>query len=296
MSRDPRVVPRHSRFVQLFRTTPPQTVCPNFFVLAHANGCAFSPWCTYCYLRSSFWYDPTPKAFSNVEQLLDETVRWIMRDHLECWVLNTGNLSDSLAFEPVRPLVGQLVDVFRAHAQGRPHTLLLVTKAGLRHCLPLLHTEPCPNVVVSFSVNTPEAAAALEQGAPPVHERLRAASALKEAGWRVRIRIDPMVEGFSYRELAREVARLGPERVTLGTLRAERNLLRVVRNGVFSRLCPPEDPKALARYPSPVRLSLYQEVRGVLDGTCPLALCEEPADMWEALGLDPQEARCNCAL
>ena len=37
--------PRSTRFVELFRTTPPKTVCPNFYVLSHANGCAFQPHC-----------------------------------------------------------------------------------------------------------------------------------------------------------------------------------------------------------------------------------------------------------
>ena len=45
---------RKGRFVEMFRTTPARTVSPNFFVLAHASGCSFSPRCSYCYLKSSF--------------------------------------------------------------------------------------------------------------------------------------------------------------------------------------------------------------------------------------------------
>lgn len=41
---------RKTRFVEIFRTTPAKTVCPNFFVLTHANGCAFTPECSYCFL------------------------------------------------------------------------------------------------------------------------------------------------------------------------------------------------------------------------------------------------------
>ena len=77
---------------------------PNFYVLAHADGCTFSPPCTYCYLKSSFWYLGGPRAFSNSDRLFAEVRRWIRRDRLESYVLNTGNLSDSLAFEDRRPL------------------------------------------------------------------------------------------------------------------------------------------------------------------------------------------------
>jgi hypothetical protein len=105
--------------IDLFRTTPARTVCPNFYVLSHANGCAFSPQCDYCYLKSSFWGLRAQEAFSNVEAMLREVDAWIARDDLETYVLNSGNLSDSLAFEHVRPLTSRLVELFRQEAQAK---------------------------------------------------------------------------------------------------------------------------------------------------------------------------------
>ncbi|MCX7806136.1 MAG: hypothetical protein N3A38_13235, partial [Planctomycetota bacterium] len=52
---------RRSPFVELLWKTPRNTVCPNFFVLAHADGCAFVPRCSYCYLKSSLWHMPAPR-------------------------------------------------------------------------------------------------------------------------------------------------------------------------------------------------------------------------------------------
>ena len=148
---------RKSKFVEIFRTTPVQTVCPNFFVLPHANGCTFSPHCSYCYLKSSFRHTKGQHAFTNVEKIEKEARAWIQRDRLESYVLNTGNLSDSLTFEKRRPLVVKLVELFREEAEnrGRKHTLLLVTKGGMAECRFLLSVRPCANVVVSFSVNNP---------------------------------------------------------------------------------------------------------------------------------------------
>jgi len=287
---------RKSRFVEIFRTTPAATVCPNFFVLSHADGCAFSPHCSYCYLKSSLWHLRGQHVFTNVKQLLREVSAWIATDRLESYILNSGNLSDSLAFEVFRPLMADLVELFRHEAEerGRKHTLLLVTKGGLRECRTLFKLEPCANVIVSFSVNSTRAAQLYEAGAPPVAERLEAACRLKCLGWRLRIRIDPMIKDFSYERVAGQVARLGPERVTLGTLRAEPNLERYVPKNLFASLRPPNTRKGMARYPLAVRLELYRQALRKLEGVCEIGLCEETPRAWKELGLDPSARTCNC--
>ena len=174
---------RSSRFIEVFRTTPPRTVCPNFFVLAHANGCAFQPQCDYCYLKSTFWYLRREEVFSNVDAMVREVRQWIARDDLESYVLNPGNLSDSLAFEPIRPMVLDLIAVFReAQAAGRRHALLLVTKGGVQECAPLLTAPPCDNVIVSFSINNPDVAAQHERGAAAVADRKEATRRPEGAG------------------------------------------------------------------------------------------------------------------
>jgi len=287
---------RRSRFVQLFRTTPPETVCPNFYVLAHANGCAFSPQCSYCYLLSSFWSLPAPLAYSNVDRMIHEVRRWIAMDGLESHMLNMGNLSDSLIFEEARPIVARLINLFReeAEAAGRPHTLLLVTKGGWRECVPLLRERPCANIIVSFSVNNDDAALRFEQGAPPVAGRLQAARHLRDLGWRVRLRLDPMIAGFDYSRIIADIQKTRPERLTVGSLRAEAGLRRRIGNGIFASLLPPAQKKGLFRYPVPTRMALYRPAVDALRGSCPVALCEEPEETWEALSLDKVAIPCNC--
>jgi DNA repair photolyase len=289
---------RRTKFVEIFRTTPTDTVCPNFYVLSHANGCTFAPLCTYCYLKSSFWYLARPQVFTNAGQMLDEVAEWIGTGGLETYMLNTGNLSDSLGFEKDRPIVKKLIELFRneAEAKGKKHTLLLVTKGGRRECQSLLESKPCNNVIVSFSVNNPEAARQYEGGAASVAERMATAKELKSLGWRVRIRIDPMIAGFDYAGILEQVAQLEPERVTLGTLRADRALPRYVNEGLFAELEPPVKEKGLARYPKSTRLALYRSAIKKLKDIAPIGLCEETPDIWEALGLDTEAKQCNCCL
>ncbi len=292
----PSRVERRTRFVEILRTTPSLTVCPNFYVLSHANGCAFAPACDYCYLQSTLWYLGGARVFTNVEDLVGDVRAWIARDGLESTVLNTGNLSDSLGFERERPLAARLVELFRSEAEhkGRPHALLLVTKGGRSEVAPLAGLAPSANVIVSFSLNTPEAAAVHERGAPPVDNRLAAARVLKGAGWRIRIRIDPMIAGCSYTGLVALVGDLAPERVTLGCLRADRGLLKK-GNGVFAALEPIRERGGLARYPVADRIRMYREAIEALPDRSAVGLCEETADVWTAVGLDPDSKTCNCA-
>ena len=289
---------RQTRFIEIFRTTPARTVCPNFYVLSHANGCSFEPRCKYCYLKSSFWHLRRPRVYTNSEKMIREVLAWIARDELESYVLNTGNLSDSLCFEGTRPLIRELVELFRAEAEykARPHSVLLVTKGAIAECRALLEIQPTPNVIVSFSVNDERAARDFEPGAPAVQDRFTAARALKEAGWRIRIRIDPMLRGYDYSAVSEEASDLSPERVTLGCLRSERGLLRFLPAGLRSGLEPSHEISALARYPREVRLELY---RAVIDRLLPIqiGLCEETADIWqETLPDQVQRPTCNCGL
>ena len=289
---------RKSGFVELFRTTPARTVCPNFYVLRHANGCRFQPSCSYCYLKSSFWYLDHPHVFMNKEDLFQEVRAWIRRDDLESYVLNSGNLSDSLAFEIDRPITEELVLLFRecAEKEGRPHSLLVVTKAGLEPCRPLMTQAPSPNVIISFSFNSEEAAAELESGAATMEERLEAARKLKGLGWRLRIRLDPIVRGFDYRAVARQIRDLAPELVTLGTLRAERGLRRFLPRNMAAGLEQSTDPRGLDRYPQPERIALYRQAADLIGNGIQLGLCEETREVWQAVVGDWRDSRCNCSL
>jgi DNA repair photolyase len=151
-------------------------------------------------------------------------------------------------------------------------------------------------VVVSFSVNHPEAGKRFEAGSAPPEDRLAAATRLKKMGWRVRIRIDPMILGFDYAGLIRAVRQLRPERVTLGTLRAERNLPRFAGDGIFRDLVAPADGKGMARYPLETRLRMYRPAVKALHHVCPMGLCEETPAVWNALGLDTEAKPCNCCV
>ena len=284
---------RRSAFIRYFDATPPGIVCPHFHVLAHANGCPFR--CDYCYLQLTFRRNSAPVVFTNLADLERDVERFLQRD--EPSVLNAGELADALAFDCVTGLVSRLVPLFAAQ---RKHKLLLLTKSA--NVEPLLRLEHAQQTIVSFSLNSEAAASRFEHGAPPPAARLEAARALGDVGYRVRLRVDPMIPladwHDSYRRLAAMICCMTrPERVTLGTIRFFRSLPRFSRDGreVYSYATSRDGPDGRLRLPLEKRVEMYHTVIGGLAGTT-VALCKETEEAWRLTSLDPRRCLCNCAL
>lgn len=281
-------------FIELLRSTPARTVCPNFYLFDHARGCNFN--CSYCFLRDTEYGRKERRIFTDTDRLFSELRDWIAKDGLETYLANSGNMTDGLSFENERPLWGDLVEFMREHAEkkNRPHTLLVVTKAGLNLCRAFLEHTPCRNIIVSFSINAPDAARDHERGAATTAERIEAARRLRELGWRVRVRLDPMIQGYDYSGVIEDIASVEPERVTLGTLRADPTLIPEVRGvEIFDKLDEP-DAESIARYPRDVRMAMYRPAVERLSSICSMGLCEETEDVWLELGLDAANKTCNC--
>lgn len=300
---------RRTNFIRLFTKTPPGIVCPHFFILATSNGCPFD--CHFCYLLNTLRYTETNEIYSNVGDLEEE-----VRSHLELGdptVMNTGELTDSLAWEHNREGTRRLIEIFRG--QDR-HALLLVTKSDKVD--EFVEIEPTPAVIFSFSVNEPETAKRHEIGAPDPGRRLAAAALLQAKGWRVRLRLDPMLrladESWDqmvekYKGFIGAIATVvKPERITLGTLRSFPKLPNYApeeSRKLFSFAWDQGDPDRRRRYPLDERVKLYaaviQEINAKL--RTEVGLCKETKtawiSTWKMLGkpssFDYREPKCNCS-
>jgi spore photoproduct lyase len=268
---------RKSKFVRLFDKTPPDVFCPHFYELVLSNGCPYN--CSYCYLKLTFRGKTEPVLFQNgwekVKAELDATGNG---------VFSTGELADSLAITP--PLLPKAMEYFAIQDNK---LLLLVTKSTnieiLRSC------KPSPSLLVSFSINSISGAAMYETNAPHPHKRLEAAKELINLGWRVRIRIDPiMLEcGLeSYKPICKEIAAMNPERVTVGTLRQYPGLFRFLPHAPRKGLSKAQDGRM--RYSISDRIDTYKQISEWL-GSQP-SLCKETNEVWNTLGW--QFTGCNC--
>lgn len=268
---------RKAEFVRLFDKTPPGVVCPHFHELVLSNGCPFE--CDYCYLKLTFRGKKSPVLFTNEWSQVRKQL-----DASHDGVFSTGELADSLAVIP--PLLDDALDYFGS-AQGK--YLLLVTKSVNTGAL--LKRKPSPQVIVSFSINSPIAAETFEHGVPSPAARLKAAKELVDAGWRVRIRLDPIigqVDLQDYEGVCRQVGQSGFERVTVGTLRQYPGLHNYAKAAPRQGL--KKAPDGRMRYTIEDRVAIYRQVAEWL-GFQP-ALCKETEEIWERLGWVFKG--CNC--
>lgn len=268
---------RKSKFVRLFDKTPPGVCCPHFYELILSNGCPYD--CSYCYLRLTFRGNTQPTLFINgwpdIKTELDAAPEG---------VFSTGELADSLAVIP--PALPQCLEYFSG-LQNK--FILLVTKSINVNIL--RQREPSRQVILSFSVNSLPASEKYEKAAPSPIRRLETASELIERGWRVRIRLDPVIleTGIEhYESICRRIAHIHPEMVTVGTLRQYPALFRFAPDAPRKGLSRARDGRM--RYTVGERLRTYEKVASWL-GFQP-ALCKETEEVWQALGW--KSNGCNC--
>ena len=287
-------------------------VCFKFWELSVAWGCPFR--CSYCFLQdvpyARFNKDAlTGLVYGNWRRMLDEVDEWLLARTPR--MLIAGELQDGLAFDNAyaaltgKPLTHLLIPLF---AGQRRHQLIFLTKSTLtRNALKL---EPTPQVVFSWSVNADHVGRRWELGAPSPQARFAVARGMKEAGWRIRFRLDPMVPYADGKEhwrdgYARAIDRinaLGPEMVTLGTLRAtNKQALRTAAakndrpTDLFDYLSEKDASGFKYRLPFEQQLELYRFALDPLDRRRVVpALCKEDASVWQALGLKFEG--CHCLL
>ena len=193
--------------------------------------------------------------------------------------------SGRTAWPPTRLCSGQLLLTF----SRQPEKFLFLTTKSADVSL-FLDLEPTPQVWVSFSINAAAAWERFESHTPHPYERLAAARALQEAGWRVRVRIDPIIAEIGmnhYQDITQKVSRLAPERVTVGTLR---KLPGLFSGKSAAAVRHHTSPSGVRFYRESMRAKIYRRMADWL-GFQP-ALCRETYELWERLAWEP--IACNC--
>lgn len=282
---------RKSPFIHLNDTAKPGIVCGPFHAVSYYIGCPYQ--CSYCYLQGTFRGRVDPVVYSNREKLLEELEEWLTQPgELR---LNAGELEDSLALDGRIPLVDDLVPRFAAQTR---HKLLLVSKSTNIHNL--LKHDPKGQVIVGFSVNAPEVWQRFEHGTPHPMHRAEAAARVKEAGYYLTLRLDPMIPIDGWEEAyARFIdavcAVVQPDQWTIGSLRYFPTLphwtRRVGRDDAiyeFGQERSPEDGRK--RVSLQTRARMYQIAferiqRSQPDAT--IRLCKETTELYDVLGLKP---------
>jgi spore photoproduct lyase len=279
---------RKSPFIHVNDTTRPGLVCGAFHAISYYIGCPYS--CSYCYLQTTFRGQIQPVAYTNRAKLLAELDAWLAQPG--SLRLNAGELMDSLALDGVIPLVDDLVPRFAA--QDR-HKLLLVTKSA--NVGNLLKHDPRGQIIVAFSVNATEVSAAYEKGPPEPLRRIEAAARVKDAGYHLTLRLDPMIPVDGWREdyarFLEEACRVvTPDQWTLGSLRYFTSLpmwtQKVGRDPSVFRFGSEWTPgDRRRRIPLALRADMYSTAMDIIrerQGDLAVRLCKETVALHRRLG------------
>lgn len=273
---------------------PSDIFCPHFLEMKWATGCPYH--CSWCYLQGTLRIQGKKPIVKDMTRTLKH-LRSFFAVPQAPELLNSGEISDSLLWypEPKRLAIMPIIEAF----QNAPnyHQLLLVTKGD--YVAPFVR-HGYDNLIFSFSINATKVAKRWEQGSPTPVQRLDAARWLSDAGYRVRIRLDPIVpiEGWenAYRDIIYEMDQaLEPERITIGTLRGLASTVANCKDDSWTEYVT-EKTNFGKRMPKSTRISMYEFILNELAqyGYTDVALCKESLEVLEYLGIDHRSMRCNC--
>jgi spore photoproduct lyase len=302
--------------VDVFTMPDDRMVCPHFDRLKLAsNGCFYQ--CDWCYLKLTY---RAAYPFIAVRVQYDEIKRQLEKRLSKTQapiMFNSGELADSLSMEHLTRAGREFIPWFGKTGNG--YLFMLTKSDNVNFILDLHHNG---HTIITWSINNKEVSRKFEIGAPSFERRLEAAYKVQQAGYPVRIRLDPIVpfDGWqkAYSQTIRQVFdRVAPERVTLGTLRFEKGFYNM-RNSIFSTgpelpsllegMHPMFPPKAFTGFQraksgkysfsddkrAEIFSFIINQIRKYSD--CKIALCKESADIWNKLGLQLSCCSCVCQL
>jgi spore photoproduct lyase len=283
-----------------FEKTPPNIVCGNFWELRWAFGCPLN--CAYCYLRGTTRGNmkPRPVRLEYVLSALDEVFSDPNFNDGRPALFNSGELCDSLMFPSVMAKIADKFD------EQDKHKLVTLTKFGVDNARFLVE-KPRKNVICAWSINATEVAKRWESLAPLPEERIKAARMVSEAGYEVRIRVDPIFPIKDWKRCYEEIVyelleNVTPKRIILGTPRGLWKTIHYAKKaGVDTTWVKYFDSVETGwgkKLPFPLRKEIYEFMYDKLAALGydknSVSVCKETVELLDALGVKYTPLKCQC--
>lgn len=286
------------KFIKPCPCTPGMIGC-GYLIINSILGCPID--CSYCILQA-YLDDPWITIFVNEDQL-ERSLRPLLKPSLPLGLrLGTGELSDSLALEPLTGQAQRLSQIFFKSCRT-----ILELKTKTTYIEPWLDWPPSPFIVFAWSLNAETIAQEEEKGAATVKERIEAAAELALKGHPVGFHFDPLIyfPGWEreYEKVVKKLLTLiPPERIrwiSLGSLRYPLNFRKIILSRfrlkpIFTgEMVVGRDGKL--RYFKPLRLKIYSRLYEMIcdygGEKVPLYFCMEDEEVWIALLKKKPEGR-----
>lgn len=265
-----------------------QHICCGYYVINAITNCPMD--CSYCVLQG-YLNNPFLTVYSNWDDLFQEIDTFLSGKSQSFLRLGTGELSDSLALDPVFPLSQMLVSFFAERQNG-----ILELKTKSTEVNGLLTLDHRGKTVVSWSLTPPKMIEEEEMKTASLRERIEAAGRCQGEGYPLGFHFDPIIhyEGWErqYREtIVSLFNRIDPKKVawiSLGGFRYPPQLKgiskeRFPNTRIFlGELFPGRDGKF--RYLKEIRVDMYRHMVEWLREVDPnlfIYLCMESREVWE---------------
>lgn len=242
-------------------------VCCNLWIVNPGEGCPLD--CTYCYLQSYLSRNPTLKIYTNTDSLIAAIEERARLQPNRLFRVGTGEVIDSLIWDDLTDLSCELVPFF---ARMPNLVLELKTKSAQIENLLRMKDAHAGKTVVSWSMNAAPVTEKDEAFTASLSERIEAAAAVVECGYRVAFHFDPLIHFQGWEDEYRATiewifSRIPKENiawVSVSSLRYQPEMQDVIRER-FPKSKIPFGEQFLAkdrklRYVQPIRFRMLQLV------------------------------------
>ncbi len=275
-------------------------VCCNYYVIDQTTNCPYD--CSYCFLQS-YLNLRAIKFAVNIEDLFRE-LKPIAKSG-KFFRVGTGELSDSLALEPVTKFGEKLINFFKDYSNA---VLELKTKSKNVYSLPDVSNYNA-SFVIGFTLSPENVVTNEELLTASLLERLEASEVAAKKGYKIALHFDPVIfvenAAAEYEKLIEEIFKRHKKLawLSLAGFRYEPKLKYYIEkrfenscliNGEFIKC---SDDKF--RYLFPERIKFYRKIIKKVESLSPetpLYFCMEDAKTWETCFTDNplKKAKMQC--
>ena len=201
------------------------------YYFSHMLNCLYD--CRYCFLQGMY-ESSNFVLFINFESFTN-SIEKILKNNLidEKITFFSGYDCDSLAMESITGFVKFFLPFF----ENKPNTEIeLRTKSVAIN--EILNQKPFNSCIIAYSFTPDEIAKKNEHGAPPVKSRINAMQKLSNAGWKLGLRLDPLIYHSNYKDnykkLIDDIFLKIPEKsfhsISLGPIRFPKKMFNKISN------------------------------------------------------------------
>ncbi|MDP8263722.1 MAG: hypothetical protein P9M13_10545 [Candidatus Ancaeobacter aquaticus] len=255
------------------------------YYIVYAQNCFYD--CQYCFLQC-YSDNAYPVLFINHNKILRD-VETVLKSEKRPFFY-TGELADSMAFDPVTDFNQKLIKLFSRYPNG---TLELRTKCT--HTALLLKIVPIKNIILSWTFTPQAIIDQYEKRTASLTSRISAARECQKKGYQIGLRLDPIIayqngeEDYAYmiKQLMESLNHDRIESVVLGIFRFTPALEKIIRKRfpksdiTINECVPCIDGKW--RYLKSMRIAIYKSIIARIRQYAPqvkITLCMETPEVW----------------